>query len=65
MFEQFVSGECAKVPVIGGNTKDEFITDGVNAVEITAEGDYLPYRDHQRLTAEDVLPLETDGTVAD
>ena len=31
---------------------------GVEAVEITAEGDYLPYRDHQRLSQEDVLPLE-------
>ena len=34
--------------------------DGVDAVEITAEGDYLPYRDHQRLTGEDVLSLEED-----
>lgn len=38
--------------------------DGVDAVEITAEGDYLPYRDHQRLTAEDILPLEADGAEA-
>ena len=34
--------------------------DEVEAVEITAEGDYLPYRDHQRLTAEDTLSLEED-----
>lgn len=34
--------------------------DGVDAVEITAEGDYLPYRDHQRLTTEDTLSLEED-----
>lgn len=33
----------------------------VEAVEITAEGDYLPYRDHQRLTAEDTLALEEDS----
>ena len=38
--------------------------DSVEAVEITAEGDYLPYRDHQRLTAEDTLPLEEDGEEA-
>ena len=35
--------------------------DEVEAVEITAEGDYLPYRDHQRLTAEDTLALEEDS----
>ncbi len=36
--------------------------DSVRAVEITAEGSYLPYRDHQRLTAEDLLPLEGEET---
>ena len=32
--------------------------DGVDAVEITADGDYLSYRDHQRMTAEDAWSLE-------
>ena len=30
----------------------------VDAVEITADGDYLTYRDHQRMTAEDAWSLE-------
>ncbi len=32
--------------------------EGVDAVEITADGDYLSYRDHQRMTAEDAWSLE-------
>ena len=37
--------------------------DGVYAVEITADGDYLTYRDHQRMTAEDAWSLEEpDGS---
>ncbi len=32
--------------------------DGVEAVTITAEGEPIPYRDHQRLTAEDVWLFE-------
>ena len=32
--------------------------DGVDAVEITADGDYLPYRDHQRMTDGDAWTLE-------
>jgi len=32
--------------------------DGVEAVEITADGDYLTYRDHQRMTAEETWTVE-------
>lgn len=32
-YDAFMSGECAKVPVISGNTSDEFIINGVNIVE--------------------------------
>ncbi len=32
--------------------------EGVEAVEITADGDYLTYRDHQRMTAEDTWTIE-------
>ena len=32
--------------------------EGVDAVEITADGDYLTYRDHQRMTAGDTWSLE-------
>ena len=34
----------------------------VEAVEITADGDYLTYRDHQRLTARDTWSLEEEDT---
>lgn len=30
---RFINGDCAKVPVISGNTTDEFIVGGVNTVE--------------------------------
>ena len=37
--------------------------EGVDAVEITADGDYLTYRDHQRMTAADAWSLEEpDGS---
>ena len=32
-YEAFMSGDCAPVPVISGNTSDEFIINGVNMVE--------------------------------
>ena len=32
--------------------------EGVDAVEITADGDYLTYRDHQRMTAEETWTVE-------
>ena len=31
--ERFIDGDCAKVPVIAGNTSDEFIFDKINMVE--------------------------------
>lgn len=32
-FERFMNGDCAKVPVMSGNTEDEFVENGVNIVE--------------------------------
>ncbi|MBR5376380.1 MAG: carboxylesterase family protein [Lachnospiraceae bacterium] len=36
-YETFIEGGGAKVPVISGNTVDEFVTDGVNTVEISVK----------------------------
>lgn len=38
--------------------------EGVEAVEITADGDYLTYRDHQRLTPADTWTVETEEEAA-
>ncbi|MCR5652004.1 MAG: carboxylesterase family protein [Lachnospiraceae bacterium] len=32
-YEAFIDGDCARVPVLSGNTVDEFVLDGVNTVE--------------------------------
>ncbi|MBO4336870.1 MAG: carboxylesterase family protein, partial [Lachnospiraceae bacterium] len=37
-YERFINGDCAPVPVITGNTVDEFILEGKNVVERSVKG---------------------------
>ncbi|MCR5337405.1 MAG: carboxylesterase family protein [Lachnospiraceae bacterium] len=37
-YQQFIDGDCAPVPVISGNTVDEFIVNGFNVVENSVKG---------------------------
>lgn len=38
--ERFIEGDCADIPVISGNTADEFEVDGVNIVERSVKSTY-------------------------
>ena len=44
--ERLISGECAKVPIISGNTTDEFSNAGINMVEKSVKSTFISAKEN-------------------